>query len=155
MALLPKRGSLAAGDRWPIVLLPVVYRLWAACQANEMRRWACAGGIVPAGAAASPEAKAGSRALAVDVLEAQECVSGFAVDWSQCFCHLPLSILRQVAQCAGFPEAVYWHMLAAYFHPRFVRLDGMAGDVAVPVRLACLGHGVLGRQGVRGGARGG
>lgn len=39
VALLPKGGSAAPGDQRPIVLLPVVYRIWAALRGRLLQTW--------------------------------------------------------------------------------------------------------------------
>ena len=51
VAMLPKGGSDEPGDRRPIVLLPVVYRLWAAARAGPLRDWLKVAGLLGEGAA--------------------------------------------------------------------------------------------------------
>jgi len=47
VALLAKGGTEDPEDRRPIVLLPIVYRLWAAVRAAGLRRWLSDCGVLP------------------------------------------------------------------------------------------------------------
>lgn len=86
------------------------------------------------GSVASVEAKVGALAIAVDMLaanawsrakqrntETNAWMSGLVVAWSKCHGHLPMALLREVAQQGRIPAT-----LAACALPRFARLGGMA-----------------------------
>lgn len=56
------------------------------------------------------------------------------MDWSKCYDHIPLSLLREIAERAGLPMAIAALMCAAYAFPHTVRADGVARAPRVPVR---------------------
>jgi len=83
VALLPKKGTRAPDDRRPIVLLPVVYRVWAACRAQPLRAWLRGAGLLSSGPAAAADYQAGLRSLTAPRAHADgDELAGLAVDWS-------------------------------------------------------------------------
>ena len=58
VAMLDKGGSQDPLDKRPIVLLPVVYRLWAAIRARTFRAWLADVGAYPKGAGRAADAQA-------------------------------------------------------------------------------------------------
>ena len=63
VCLLPKGGSADPDDRRPVVLLSVIYRIWAAARAVPLRRWLRRHGLLLRGEAGAPDVKAGDLAL--------------------------------------------------------------------------------------------
>lgn len=63
-----------------------------------------------------------------------DTVAGVGVDWSKCYGHIPLSLLRKIAELAGLLGAVWRPMVAAYTFPRQVKSDGLAGEPGAPSR---------------------
>ena len=134
VAMLPKGGSDEPGDRRPMVLLPVVYRLWAAARAGPLRDWLKVAGLLgDGGRRRSAESLALGTAVEIAVVRALDlALAGLAVDWSKCYDRLPLGVLRLVADAAGLPEALVGPMLAAYGHRRRVVSKGVAGEEGWP-----------------------
>lgn len=64
--LLPTGGMRAPLDRRPIVLLPVVYRVWASVRAAAMRDWLRQAGVLRWGFASAAEEQAAELGLALD-----------------------------------------------------------------------------------------
>lgn len=86
VALLPKGGTGDPLDRRPTVLLPVVYRLWAAARAGLMRDWLRGAGVLRAGSMAAADALAGLLGLELDEDHALgQPVVGLALDFSKCY----------------------------------------------------------------------
>ena len=85
-------GSADPSDRRPIVLLPVIYRLWVALRAAELRLWLARTGVLRAdGALRAADAQAYELGLVLAEAKAQERVlAGLATDWSKCYDRLPL-----------------------------------------------------------------
>jgi hypothetical protein len=130
VVLLPKpKGQ--PGDRRPVCLLPVLYRLWAAARRGAIDRWRADWAPV--------ELRAGalelSWRLAAAVLaacEAGEPLAGIAFDFQKAFDTIGLGVLAAVLERAGWPEAIRRPMLAAYGHPRLVREAGVLGRPWAP-----------------------
>ena len=90
-----------------MVLLPAVYRLWAAARAAEMRNWLAQNGAVKCGASASAAAQATNLALVMHVARCRGFqVQGIAVDWSKCYDRPLLSALEDFATGAGISPSV-------------------------------------------------
>ena len=134
VAMLPKGGTADPADRRPVVLLPVVYRLWAALRAAEMRLWLAKTGVLrPDGALRAADSQAYELGLILAEAKAQEKVlAGLATDWSKCYDRLPLGVLGEVAEASGISPRVSGPMLAAYANPRRVCVDGLLGKGASP-----------------------
>lgn len=120
VAMLPKEGSGDPLDRQPLVLLPVVCRLWAAPRAGVMRNWLRSAGVSRAGPGAAADTLAGLLWLELGKahLEGDPIVWWLALGFSkscdmpcQCFgrwrrervCHRPwLAVCSpQWACCSG------------------------------------------------------
>ena len=63
VAMLPKKGTSAPDDRRPIVLLPIIYRIWAGIRAQELITWLVRVGILQKGQSAGAEYMAADFAL--------------------------------------------------------------------------------------------
>jgi hypothetical protein len=58
--------------------------------------------------------------------------SGLALDWSKCYDHLILELIRIVGHKVGIPDATLIPMLKAYAQPRAVLLEGALAPERVP-----------------------
>eukprot|EP00971_Amphidinium_carterae_P317819 6318007-Amphidinium_carterae.1 len=102
---LPKDGAKEAGQRRPIALLPMIYRIWAAWQKHRVTEWrglCTSRGETPVGTGALDEA----FALAAEAERATTCGEPFAavfLDCSKCYERVDLALLEQSAVEAGFP----------------------------------------------------
>ena len=63
VAMLTKGGTAEPDDRRPIVLLPLLYRLWASLRAQELQAWLREHDVLQSGQAASAETLAADFAL--------------------------------------------------------------------------------------------
>lgn len=112
---------------------PLVYRLWAAARAAWWRPFLWRAGVLRKGREASAEFMAGTFGIAID-MAGGSTVAGVAVDCSKFRDHVPLTLLRNIAERAGLPEAVWRPMVAAYAFPRQVKADGLVGAPGAPSR---------------------
>eukprot|EP00972_Heterocapsa_arctica_P077605 11445275-Heterocapsa_arctica.AAC.1 len=96
VAMLTKGGSEDPADRRPIVLLSVVYRLWACVRAATMREWLARAGVFRAkGSGCAADWQAYELVLILAEARAKgQPLAGLATDWSKCYDRLPLDILR-------------------------------------------------------------
>eukprot|EP00971_Amphidinium_carterae_P106787 2115291-Amphidinium_carterae.1 len=105
---LPKAGAVGAGERRPIALLPVVYRVWASCCKPRLLRWrACRAqqGFITVGRGALDEA----FDFSLDVEEHSRKgspVAGVFLDCSKCYERVSLELLELAAREAGFPSTI-------------------------------------------------
>jgi len=121
--LLPKAPGEGPFDRRPIWLLPILYRAWAAGRAQAFaqwrRSWRKADGDVGA------EELTWELAVELESAEAaDETVCGAALDWSEAFDNIGLSLVARATEQAGIPPWLGRPLLAAYSAPRRLRLDG-------------------------------
>eukprot|EP00971_Amphidinium_carterae_P061465 1216714-Amphidinium_carterae.2 len=102
---LPKEGAMEAGQRRPIALLPMIYRLWAAWQKQRIQDWrslCTSKGETPVGKGALDEAFSlaaeAERATAKD-----EPFAAVFLDCSECYERVDLLRLEQAAEESNFP----------------------------------------------------
>lgn len=130
--LLPKPGSGHGPlDRRPIWLLPMVYRLWAACRAQQFARWRLqwAGADVIAGA----EELAWELALELEAAEAlDEDIGGAALDWRKAYDHVDLVSAQAMLSRAGVPPWVLLPAFSAYRARRRLRVGRVLGEAWEP-----------------------
>ncbi len=104
VAMLPKGGSGQPDDYRPIVLLSVYYRLWAKARGAPFQEFLQAAGIAPVGRVPSAEAQGFDLALRLAVSQSGGAdTSGLALDWSKCYDHLVIDLLRQFGERIGMP----------------------------------------------------
>jgi hypothetical protein len=133
VAMLPKGGSQDPDDRRPIVLLSVIYRVWAKARGPLFQRFLKSCGILPTGTAPSAADLAYDTACRIALHRTGGTQThGLALDWSKCYDHLVLRLLQDVATAAGIPPAIAKPMLSAYQQPRAVILDGMVANERSP-----------------------
>jgi hypothetical protein len=134
VAMLPKGGTGTPDDHRPIVLLSVVYRIWAKARGPPFQAFLRAAGVLGKGKAPAAEDLAYELAVRMGVAQAGGTpVAGLAVDWSKCYDNLLLGILTQVAERARIPPALAKPMIAAYRQPRAVLLQGAVGPEKQPI----------------------
>ena len=136
-------GACEAGGRWPeplrvgvvalhprpIVLLPLVYRIWAAARRPEVRAWVAGAGAdgaeVPGRGA---DEAAWGLALEAECLEQEEAeveaeaLCGVFLDCSKCYERVPLRQLDVRAAEALFPDRLLVLALSMYSGRRHVRV---------------------------------
>ena len=87
VVLLPKGGSVAVLDFRPIVLLPIIYRLWARVRAKDLEYWMNEVGIRPLPGSCKGAEEQGMRltlAMEMAMARGQE-VGGLALDFSKAY----------------------------------------------------------------------
>ena len=118
VALLPKAGSNDPAEMRPIVLLPMVYRIWAAARQPLVRRWVeteGADGAEQIGCSAVDAAW--DLALAAEVTELtcpDEAMCAAFLDCSKCYERVPHAELERRASEAGFPDRLLVLALSMY-----------------------------------------
>ena len=131
--LLPKGGTADPLDRRPITLLPMLYRIWAALRATQLRDWMRSAGI--------PSLVAGNRGtmasaehqgllLGLELEEARafdDSLAGVAVDWSKRYDHLALHYVDDNLLATGVPAWFSGPLLSMYRAPRHIKVDGAIG----------------------------
>ena len=129
VAMLPKKGTAAPDDRRPIVLLAIMYRLWAKVRAQEVQAHLVHLCILATGSGASAETLAADLALLMQRARAQgEHVDGLALDWRKCYDHMPLSVVEGALRAAGFADALVGPIIDMYRAPRRIVADGLCGE---------------------------
>ena len=138
--LLPKGGTDDPLDKRPITLLPMLYRVWAALRATQMRKWMRSASI-PSLVHGSRGTMAGAEhqglLLGMELEEArafEDNLAGVAVDWSKCYDHLGLDYVQDTLLAAGVSGWVSGPLLAMYRAPRHIKVDGAIGAARTPVR---------------------
>ena len=97
--LLRNGGTADPLDRRPITLLPMLYRVWAALRATQLRAWMRSAGIptlVTGSNSTMGSAEHQGLYLGLELEEARafdDNLAGVAVDWSKCAGH-PASCRR-------------------------------------------------------------
>ena len=143
--LLPKGGSADPLDRRPITLLPMLYRIWAALRATQLRAWMRSAGIPTLVAGRSGTMKSAEHQgllLGLELEEARafdESLAGVAVDWSKCYDHLGFHFVEANLTAAGVPAWFSGPLLAMYKAPGTSRSMvplGRPGYPCVAYRLA-------------------
>ena len=82
VCMLPKGGTRAAEDRRPIVLLSVLYRVWAAFRAADLGRWLRGNGVLMQGEACGRDVQAGTLSLLLAKARITgDHIAGLAMDW--------------------------------------------------------------------------
>lgn len=108
-----------------------MFRVWAPIRADEMRGWLRRERVPPPDALAGAELRAAELALTLDLADE---VAGLTVDWSKCYGRVPLAMVEALTRATRVHPAVWRPLLAAYWLPRRVRADGLAGSARTPVR---------------------
>jgi hypothetical protein len=139
VALLPKGTTGAASDYRPIMLLSVIYRIWAKARGAFMQGYLRSVGIMKVGPVTAAEQLATDLAWRMLLSRAGVIISGIAVDWSKCYDHVSCALLRKLARLCRMPASLYEPMLAAYAMQRHILLNGMLGPVTVPARSMAAG----------------
>ncbi len=104
---VPKGGSGLPEDHRPIVLLSVVYRIWAKARGPPFQAFFRAAGILPESKALAAEDLAYGLAVRMGVAKAGGVpIAGLALDWSKCYDNLLLDLRNKVASRAGIQEAL-------------------------------------------------
>ena len=86
VAMLAKEGTGRVDDFRPIVLLSVVYRLWAKGHGRRLRAWLVTNGVLKPVAAGSADIQAYELALKLAEARLDRLpISGLAIDWSKCY----------------------------------------------------------------------
>eukprot|EP00971_Amphidinium_carterae_P214635 4259568-Amphidinium_carterae.2 len=123
---LPKAGAVNAGERRPIALMPVIYRIWASSCKPRLLSWRgqrLALGHTPVGRGALDEAF--DLSLEVEELSGQGVpVAGVFLDCSKRYERVSLCGLETAARQAGFPESVLQVALNMYKGRRRVLVNG-------------------------------
>jgi hypothetical protein len=136
VAMLPKGGSGDPDDYRPIVLLSVYYRIWAKARGPSFAKFLKAAGITPSAGPRAADALAYDLALRMAASIAGHApTSGLALDWSKCYDHLVLDLLRLVGGRVGIPDAILTPMLQAYSQPRAVLLAGALAPERTPIAV--------------------
>jgi hypothetical protein len=171
VCLLPKAGVQATTstplEARPVVLLSMIYRIWAWKRGREIAAWLTANGM--AGLPVEDmSAEDYGTLLAAELERAMvedDPMLAFAVDLSKCYDTVRLTLLAFILAGSGMPEAVWRPMLNMAVARRrlkvmtAVRLPGShqdheptPGEVAarscqlLPPGLDTAGHQVLGRR---------
>ena len=140
VSLLPKGTATSPEDMRPVVLLPVVYRIWAAARQSQVREWVHGPGDdaaeIPGQSA--PDA-AWELAFEVEVTElmgqeVDDTVCGVFLDCSKCYERVPLAELDIRARALQFPDPLLVLALSMYSAPRHVRVGDAVSD---PVVASC------------------
>ena len=133
VAMLPKKGTAAPSDRRPIVLLTILYRLWAKVRAQEFQDWLVSNHILARGMAASAEVQAADLALILQRARAGGLhVDGLALDWSKCYDHMPLGVVGDALRACGLASSFVSLITDMYSAPRRIVADGLCGHRRVP-----------------------
>ena len=120
----PLRVGIVALLPRPIVLLPLVYRIWAAARRPEVRAWVAGAG---ADGAEIPGRGADEAALEAECLgdetgDEDETLCGVFLDCSKCYERVPLQQLDAKASEALFPDKLLVLALGMYSGRRHVRV---------------------------------
>jgi len=134
VALLPKGTSGDPGDYRPIMLLSVIYRIWAKARSTFMQGHLRAIGILPTGPIPGAEQQATDLAWRLLLAKSGVVLSGVALDWSKCYDHVSSVLLGHLARLCRLPEGLFLPMLAAYNMQRHILLGGMLGPAKAPAR---------------------
>ena len=137
VSLLPKAEATAPESMRPVVLLPMVYRIWAAARQPWVRSWASEAGAdgaeIPGQGAADAAWELAFEAEMAE-LAGGESMCGAFLDCSKCYERVPLAELDARACALQFPDPLLVLALHMYSAPRHVRV----GDAfAKPVSAAC------------------
>ena len=133
VAMLPKGGTGEPDDYRPIVLLSVYYRIWAKARGQPFTKFLKSAGITPSHGPRAADALAYDLALRLAAsIAGHPPTSGLALDWSKCYDHLLLDLLRLVGARVGIPPALLTPMLQAYAQPRAVLLAGALAPERTP-----------------------
>jgi hypothetical protein len=131
--MLPNGGTGEPDDYRPIVLLSVYYRTWAKARGQSFAKFLKAAGITPSHGPRAADALAYDLALRMAASIAGHApTSGLALDWSKCYDHLVLDLLRLVGVRVGIPATLLTPMLQAYAQPRAVLLAGALAPERTP-----------------------
>ena len=134
VALLPKGTTGDPSDFRPLMLLSVIYRIWAKAMGSFMQGHLRAVGILPTGPVPGAEQQATDLAWRLLLARCGVVLSGVALDWTKCYDHVSSALLDKLAKLCRLPIGLYQPMLAAYCMQRHVLLNGMLGPAKVPAR---------------------
>ena len=135
VAMLVRDGTGAPDDFRPIVLLPVLYRLWARHHSGAFRGWLRVNGVIRAPAQSDAAAQAYELAWALaDARFGGTAVSGIAVGWSKCYDRVALRALPWLAGRLGIPPEFWRPVYSMYTAERRIIVGGSAGSLAQPRR---------------------
>ncbi len=134
VSMLPKGNTGNPLDHRPVVLLPVLYRMWARVRAREHDRW-----MQTSGLGALPGRSKGAEehgllfALALEYARARgECAGGLALDFSKAYDRMDIDMLEHMARQARLPEWLWRPMLNMYRAPRMVKMGSTVGEWRYP-----------------------
>ena len=114
VALLPKGTTGAPSDFRPIMLLSVLYRIWAKARGSFMQGHLRAVGILPNGPIPGAEQQATDLAWRLLLARSGVVLSGVALDWTKCYDHVSSVLLEKLAIQCRLPAGLYQPMPAAY-----------------------------------------
>ena len=134
VALLPKGTSGDPSDYRPIMLLSVIYRIWAKARGTFMQGHLRAIGILPCGPIPGAEQQATDLAWRLLLSRSGAVLSGVALDWSKCYDYVSSTLLERLARLCRLPAGLFKPMMAAYNMQRHVLLEGMLGPAKTPGR---------------------
>ena len=138
VCLLPKGGISPSVQEplqaRPVVLLSVIYRIWAKARSYFLEQWIVAAGAVPV-----EEAKAACEDLAVDLAFDLEAASSggpalyaVATDLSKAYDRIPLEVLEVGLRDMGLPGSLWKPVVAMAKTPRRIKVRSACGKRAVP-----------------------
>ena len=138
VCLLPKGGvgpSIADPlQARPVVLLAVLYRVWAKARAPWLEKWIRAAGVQPV-----EENGAACEDLAIDLAFAFEEAKALgqtawavATDLSKAYDRIPLQVLKDGLRDMGLPEGLWRPLCAMAEAPRQIKVQSVVGLVQVP-----------------------
>ena len=121
--MLPKGGTGEPDDYRPIFLLSVYYRISAKARGQPFTKFLKSAGITISHVPRAADALAYDLVLRLAAsIAGHPPTSGLALDWSKCYDHLVLDLLRLVGTRVGIPAALLAPTLQAYAQPRAVLL---------------------------------
>ena len=144
MCLLPKGGvgpSVADPlQARPVVLLSVLYRVWAKARSSFLERWIRDAGMQPL-----EESGASCEDLAVDlafVLEAAKVAGALpawavATDLSKAYDRIPLDVLEEALRESGLPAGPWGPLLDMVRAPRRIKVGSVCGKQEHPTHGWC------------------
>ena len=136
VALIPKEGATNTGELRPIVILPFVYRIWAASRRVLVKAWE-----VGEGAHSSDVLGRGAEEAAWELALQAECfnangesIVGCFLDCSKCYERVNFDMLLEECIRKGFPAKIANLAVNMYSGTRYIRFEGTYGP---GIRATC------------------